>query len=79
MTTTIRRNSKRIKNLADNAISVTCYSLDNGFRGTDVPPERFARLLATFAGRGTSYYLNHRGLVTARIHSNLWYEINDGQ
>jgi hypothetical protein len=42
---TIRKNSKRIKNLKDSAEKVTVYSLNNNFVGVDVAPENMGRIL----------------------------------
>lgn len=73
---TIRRNSKRIKNLIQNAKFCRAYSLSNGFSGTEVALDRLPGLFETFVDR-SARFSGDDDSVTVQIHSNLWYVIQD--
>jgi hypothetical protein len=71
---TIRRNQKKVEELFKKNVECTCYSLSNGFKGSEVTKELvkgqlnrfdFARLLEEEEWKR----------YTVDVHSNLWYTI----
>lgn len=64
MMKTIAKN--RVAAFLPKITNVKCYSLDNGFSGTDATIDWAVKLQAKFSTDGK------KGV--ARCHSNLWYE-----
>jgi hypothetical protein len=72
MKTTIRRNSKAIREILSAGYTAKAYSLDNGFSGEPCALEwvrgHYDRLPFAKASK-------HGERVTISIHGNLWYEL----
>lgn len=86
MIQTIRRNSRELPQIFENAHNIKAYSLDNGFVAREVtgecvepgnwnnkvtPQEYLAKKFAQFDSN--KLYKTDKG-YTLHIHSNLWYE-----
>ncbi len=89
---TITKNTKKAKQLIENAHDVRCFSLSNNFSGTPLPKECHVwggphRDLLTVSQQdflAHELYISHStklrqmsdGRYIIYVHSNLWYEFN---
>ncbi len=82
-TTTLRRNSKRLRAILSSITSVNAYSLLNGFSGEACKPlaeygddrTPWGWLRAAIANDQPSLRLNDAGRLVVLFHSNYWLEI----
>jgi predicted amidohydrolase YtcJ len=72
MKTTIRRNSKAIREILSAGYTAKAYSLDNGFSGESCALEWVRSDYDRFSFAKAS---KHGERVTIRVHGNLWYEL----
>lgn len=71
----IRRGTKKVKDIIDNAFDVRVYSLDNGFSGTHFHATNdIAQNVLRKRVSDSKIYRIAKGVYMIRVHSNLWFE-----
>jgi hypothetical protein len=71
---TIRKNTRRAREVFASATGCRVYTLANYFRGEEVDPSYADKALATNSHAKLSETSDGRFVV--HVHSNLWYELS---